>query len=139
MSLIALDPEPITPTMIVPTTIALIAHDRKKDEMVAFTQQHAKLLGHYRLIATGTTGLRIQEGTGLVVERKLSGPMGGDAQIAAEVAIGQVIAVIFLIDPLFAQPHEPDIQALLRICEVHNIPLATNTSTAEAIAHFLSI
>jgi diacylglycerol kinase (ATP) len=134
MTLIALDPVTITPT-----TIALIAHDRKKDEMVVFTQKHTQLLGHYRLIATGTTGLRIQEGTGLVVERKLSGPMGGDAQIAAEVAIGQVVAVIFLIDPLFAQPHEPDIQALLRICEVHNVPLATNTATAEAIAHYLSI
>jgi methylglyoxal synthase len=116
-----------------PTTIALIAHDRKKDDMVTFARTHAPILSRYKLIATGTTGQRIQQGTGLPVEQMLSGPLGGDAQIAAQVAIGNVIAVIFLIDPLYAQPHEPDIQALLRICEVHNIPIATNLATAEAI------
>ncbi|HEY9668223.1 MAG TPA: methylglyoxal synthase, partial [Coleofasciculaceae cyanobacterium] len=94
-----------------PTTIALIAHDRKKDDIVAFARAHASILARYKLIATGTTGQRIQEGTGLPVQRMLSGPMGGDAQIAAQVATGDVIAVIFLIDPLYAQPHEPDIQA----------------------------
>ncbi|MBD0346836.1 MAG: methylglyoxal synthase, partial [Coleofasciculus sp. Co-bin14] len=120
-----------------PTTIALIAHDRKKDDMVAFVRAHASILSRYQLIATGTTGQRIQEATTLPVERMLSGPMGGDAQIAAQVATGQVIAVIFLIDPLYAQPHEPDIQALLRICEVHNIPIATNLATAEAIVAML--
>ena len=120
-----------------PTTIALIAHDRKKDDIVAFVRAHAPILSRYNLIATGTTGQRIQEGTGLPVERMLSGPIGGDAQIAAQVATGQVIAVIFLIDPLYAQPHEPDIQGLLRICEVHNIPLATNLATAEAIVVML--
>ncbi len=120
-----------------PTTIALIAHDRKKDDMVAFVRAHASILSRYQLIATGTTGQRIQEATTLQVERMLSGPMGGDAQIAAQVATGQVIAVIFLIDPLYAQPHEPDIQALLRICEVHNIPIATNLATAEAIVAML--
>ena len=120
-----------------PTTIALIAHDRKKDDIVAFAQGHASILSRYKLIATGSTGQRIQEGTGLQVERMLSGAMGGDAQIAAQVATGDVIAVIFLIDPLYAQPHEPDIQALLRICEVHNIPLATNLATAEAIVAML--
>ncbi|HEY9607872.1 methylglyoxal synthase [Allocoleopsis sp.] len=120
-----------------PTTIALIAHDRKKDDIVAFVRAHAPILSRYNLLATGTTGQRIQEGTGLSVERMLSGPMGGDAQIAAQVATGQVIAVIFLIDPLYAQPHEPDIQSLLRICEVHNIPLATNLATAEAIVAIL--
>jgi methylglyoxal synthase len=114
-------------------TIALIAHDRKKNDMVAFAKEHAALLSRYRLIATGTTGQRIQEGTGLSVHRMLSGPMGGDAQIAAEVVKGHVVAVLFLIDPLYAQPHEPDIQALLRICEVHNVPLAINLATAEAI------
>lgn len=114
-------------------TIALIAHDRKKDDMVAFAQKYVHLLSRYRLIATGTTGQRIQAGTGLSVECKLSGPMGGDAQIAAEVATGDVATVVFLIDPLYAQPHEPDIRALLRICEVHNIPFATNLATAEAI------
>ena len=115
------------------TTIALIAHDSKKDDIVNFAKEHAPLLGRYRLIATGTTGQRIEAATGLSVERMLSGPLGGDAQIAAEVAIGNVLAVIFLVDPLYAQPHEPDIQALLRICNVHNVPLATNLATAEAI------
>jgi methylglyoxal synthase len=120
-----------------PTTIALIAHDRKKDDIVTFVRTHASILSRYKLIATGTTGQRIQEGTGLQVNRMLSGPMGGDAQIAAQVATGQVIAVIFLIDPLYAQPHEPDIQAMLRICEVHNIAIATNLATAEAIMAML--
>jgi methylglyoxal synthase len=119
------------------TTIALIAHDRKKDDIVTFARTHAPILTRYKLIATGTTGQRIQEGTGLPVERMLSGPMGGDAQIAAQVATGDVIAVIFLIDPLYAQSHEPDIQALLRICVVHNIPIATNLATAEAIVAML--
>ncbi|MDJ1169045.1 methylglyoxal synthase [Roseofilum sp. BLCC_M154] len=113
--------------------IALIAHDSKKDDIVNFAQKHAKLLSCYPLIATGTTGERIASATGLTVERMLSGPMGGDAQIAAAVATGKVRAVIFLIDPLYAQPHEPDINALLRICEVHNVALATNLSTAEAV------
>ncbi len=113
--------------------IALIAHDSKKNDMVNFAQKHAKLLSCYPLIATGTTGERVQSATGLSVERMLSGPLGGDAQIAAQVATGQIRAVIFLIDPLYAQPHEPDINALLRICEVYNVPLAMNLSTAEAV------
>ncbi|MDJ1175926.1 methylglyoxal synthase [Roseofilum capinflatum] len=113
--------------------IALIAHDSKKDDIVEFAQKHAKLLSCYPLIATGTTGERIASATGLTVERMLSGPLGGDAQIASQVATGEVRAVIFLIDPLYAQPHEPDIHALLRICEVHNVALATNLSTAEAV------
>jgi methylglyoxal synthase len=121
-----------------PTTIALIAHDSYKDRMVEFARRHLPLLSRYRLIATGTTGERIQAGTGLAIEPMLSGPLGGDAQIAAEVATGQVLAVIFLIDPLYAQPHEPDIQSLLRICNVHNVALATNLATAEAIAAQLS-
>lgn len=120
-----------------PTTIALIAHDHKKDDIVTFARAHASILSRHKLIATGTTGKRIQDGTGLPVEQMLSGPMGGDAQIAAQVATGDVIAVIFLIDPLYAQPHEPDIQALLRICEVHNVPLATNLATAEAVIAML--
>ncbi|NJO45954.1 MAG: methylglyoxal synthase [Oscillatoriales cyanobacterium RM2_1_1] len=114
-------------------TIALIAHDRKKSEIVNFVQRHSAFLNRYRLIATGTTGQRIQENTNLAVERMLSGPLGGDTQIAAQVAEGKVCAVIFLVDPLYAQPHEPDIQALQRICAVYNIPLATNLATAEAI------
>jgi methylglyoxal synthase len=122
-----------------PPTIALIAHDHKKDYLVAFAQKHAALLSHYRLIATGTTGQRIQEATQLPIDRKASGPLGGDAQISAEVVDGHVVAVFFLIDPLYAQPHEPDIQALLRICEVYDVPIATNLATAEALATYLSL
>ena len=119
-------------------TIALIAHDRKKDDIVAFTQEYKSILLKYQLIATGTTGARIQEGSGLSVTCMLSGSLGGDAQIAAQVVTGKVVAVIFLVDPLYAQPHEPDIKALIRICEVYNVPLATNLATAEAIIHSLS-
>jgi methylglyoxal synthase len=121
-----------------PQTIALIAHDRKKDDMVSFAKQYQAFLATYRLIATGTTGLRIESATGLTVERKLSGPLGGDAQIAAEVVTGEVVAVIFLIDPLYAQPHEPDIRALLRICEVYDVAIATNLATAVAVVTSLT-
>lgn len=120
-----------------PTQIALIAHDGKKDDIVAFGQRFKEILARYHLIATGTTGERLQQQADLSVERLLSGPLGGDAQIAARVAVGEVAAVIFLIDPLYAQPHEPDIRALLRVCEVHNVPLATNLATAEAVIKHL--
>ena len=116
-------------------TIALIAHDDKKDDMVNFATRHQPLLSRYKLIATGTTGKLIEEATDLEIERMASGPLGGDAQIAAKIVTGEVVAVVFLIDPLNAQPHEPDIQALLRICNVHLVPLATNLGTAEAIAN----
>jgi methylglyoxal synthase len=121
-----------------PTTIALIAHDRKKDDMVSLVQTYRPTLSRYQLMATGTTGQRIQAGTGLPVQRMASGPEGGDAQIAAGVVAGEVAAVIFLIDPLHAQPHEPDIRALLRICEVHNVPLATNLATAAYVLRGLT-
>jgi methylglyoxal synthase len=116
-----------------PQTIALIAHDGKKDDMVRFAQAHKKRLAAYRLIATGTTGERVARATGLDVKRMLSGPYGGDAEIAAAVAEGHVCAVIFLVDPLYAHPHEPDIQGLLRICNVYNIPVATNEATASLV------
>lgn len=119
-------------------TIALIAHDRKKNDVTAFAQQHRAVLARYRLIATGTTGQRIQDASGLSVHCYASGPLGGDAQIAAEVVGGQVCAVFFLIDPLYAQPHEPDIQALRRVCDVHNVPLATNLATAALIVDGLA-
>jgi methylglyoxal synthase len=121
-----------------PPLIALIAHDRQKDDMQAFCRRHRELLGHFALIATGTTGQRIMEATGLAVTRYLSGPLGGDAQIAARVAVGEVAAVIFLVDPLNAHPHEPDIQGLLRVCNVHNVPLATNLATAELVLRGLA-
>ena len=117
--------------------IALIAHDRKKDEMVNFVKQHQAVFARYQLIATGTTGERVKAQAKLPIELKLSGSMGGDAQIAALVAEGKVTAVIFLLDPLQAQPHEPDIQTLQRICAVHNVPLATNLATAEIIVETL--
>lgn len=116
-----------------PPTIALIAHDTRKPQLTALAQRYAPTLRRYRIIATGATGERIQAATQLDVELLQPGPMGGDAQIAAEVVSGEVLAVIFYVDPLTAQPHEPDIQALLRICNVHNVPLATNEATAEAI------
>lgn len=116
-----------------PTCIALIAHDEKKAAMVAFVDRFKGILSRYHLMATGTTGARLQEATELSVERMASGPLGGDTQIAARIVAGEVAAVIFLIDPLYAQPHEPDVRALLRVCEVHNVPLATNLATAEAV------
>jgi methylglyoxal synthase len=127
-----------TPAHTTPTTLALIAHDQMKDDMQAFCRRHCEQLARFELIATGTTGLRIQEATGLPVTRYLSGPLGGDAQIAARVAVGNVIAVIFLVDPLYAHPHEPDIQSLLRVCNVHNVPLATNLATAELVVRELA-
>ena len=111
-------------------TIALIAHDGKKADMIAFALQNRERLSRYRLIATATTGKLIHEKCGLPVQCMLSGPLGGDAQIAAMVATGQVSAVFFFVDPLAAQAHDPDIQSLLRICNVHNVPLATNAATA---------
>lgn len=119
-------------------TIALIAHDEKKDELVQFALQHRTELQKMSLIATGTTGRRIADATGLPVERLLSGPVGGDAQIAARVAQGEVNAVLFLVDPLHAHPHEPDIQGLLRVCNVHNCPLATNLATALIVLRAVS-
>ncbi|NLN17557.1 MAG: methylglyoxal synthase [Firmicutes bacterium] len=113
--------------------IALIAHDQKKVDMVLFVKRHGELLAGHSLVATGTTGKVVEEATGLPVEKMESGPYGGDQQIGAEVAAGRVDAVIFLRDPLTAQPHEPDITALLRVCDVHNVPLATNTATAELV------
>jgi len=119
-------------------TVALIAHDEKKDEMVAFCFRHKDKLAPLTLIATGTTGKRIADSTELNVDRMLSGPHGGDAQIAAQVATGQVAGVVFLVDPLSAHPHDPDIQGLLRVCNVHNVPVATNLATAELIIDAVS-
>ncbi|GAA5345650.1 methylglyoxal synthase [Planifilum fimeticola] len=113
--------------------IALIAHDRKKDEMVRFAIAYKHLLKKHRLFATGTTGKRIAEAAGLSVHRFLSGPLGGDQQIGAKVAENEMDCIIFLRDPLTAQPHEPDILALLRLADVHQIPLATNLATAEVL------
>lgn len=120
-------------------TIALIAHDKKKQAMLEFVEQHAGQLSQYNLIATATTGTIIEEHTNLKVTKFLSGPLGGDQQIGAKIASQEVTAVIFLRDPLTAQPHEPDITALLRICDVHNIPLATNLGSAHKLMQALAI
>lgn len=113
-------------------TIALIAHDGKKPEMVAFVKDHFAVLNNMKLVATGTTGAYIRQ-TGLEVELKLSGPKGGDAQIAAMAAEGKIDAIIFFRDPLGKHPHEPDIQMLMRVCDVYDVPLATNPATGELI------
>ncbi len=114
--------------------IALIAHDGKKAEMVTFMRDHFDLLkkNEINLIATGTTGKHV-ESAGLQVTKVKSGPLGGDAQIAAEVAEGKIQAVFFFRDPLDKHPHEPDIAMLMRVCDVYNIPLATNPATASLI------
>ena len=114
--------------------IALIAHDGKKADMVTFLRDHISIFkaDELELVATGTTGKHI-EAAGLKVKKYLSGPIGGDAQIATEVAEGTVQAVFFFRDPLDKHPHEPDIAMLMRICDVHNVPLATNPASAKLI------
>ncbi|MFD1018467.1 methylglyoxal synthase [Thalassobacillus hwangdonensis] len=111
--------------------IALIAHDEKKKEMIQFTVAYQKVLEHHKLFATGTTGKRIEEATQMDVVRFQSGPIGGDQQIGAKIAENDMDLVIFFRDPLTAQPHEPDVSALMRLCDVHRIPLATNLASAE--------
>lgn len=118
-------------------TIALIAHDGKKTEMITFVKNNLNFFKSFHLIATATTGKYVQQ-TGLKVTRMLSGPMGGDAQIATLVATGKCHAVIFMRDPLGMHPHEPDIYSLLRICDVHDVPLATNPASAKMVVLGLS-
>ncbi|MBF8984310.1 methylglyoxal synthase [Lutibacter sp. B2] len=113
--------------------IALIAHDSQKENIVNFSIAYKKTLQIYDLIATGTTGRRIEEATGLTIEKMKSGPLGGDQQVGAEIAKNMVDMVIFMRDPLSAQAHEPDIQALIRLCDVYKIPVATNIATAEIL------
>lgn len=113
-------------------TVALIAHDGKKPVLVSFVRDHLKKLQRYHLIGTSSSGKLVAD-AGLKIKRLLSGPKGGDAQIAAEVANGRCQAVIFLRDPLGMHPHDPDISMLMRICDVHNVPLATNVATAGLI------
>ena len=110
--------------------IALIAHDKKKNEIIELAKDYKDVLANYELYATGTTGTLIMGETGLSICRTKSGPLGGDQQIGAMLAEGQMGLVIFLRDPLTAQPHEPDVSALLRLCDVQAIPLATNKTSA---------
>jgi methylglyoxal synthase len=113
--------------------IALIAHDKKKDDMITLAAEYVDFLRGCHLIATGTTGGRLANELGLTIDRKHSGPFGGDLQIGAQLVEGQIDAVIFLRDPMTPQPHEPDINALVRACDVHNVACATNVSTAHLV------
>ncbi len=113
--------------------IALIAHDKKKDDMVEFSLAYKDILAEHELYATGTTGTRISEATGLSVTLFKSGPLGGDQQIGARVAENLFDLIIFLRDPLTAQPHEPDVTALVRLCDLQSVPLATNLGTADIL------
>lgn len=114
-------------------TLALIAHDARKDDLVAFVERRRDDLARFTLIATGTTGGRIVDATGLELEAMLSGPLGGDVQIGARLIDGHVVGLLFLRDPMTAHPHEPDIQALLKLCDIHDVPVATNLATAELV------
>ncbi|NCT83316.1 MAG: methylglyoxal synthase [Comamonadaceae bacterium] len=116
-----------------PMKLALIAHDGKKDAIIALAADFLPLLRRCRLMATGTTGTRLSAAHGLSIERMLSGPMGGDLQIGARLAVGDLDGVIFLRDPMTPQPHEPDINALVRACDVHDVPCATNVATARLL------
>ena len=111
--------------------IALIAHDKKKNDMINFTVAYAPILTDHTLFATGTTGSKIMEATNLKVNRFQSGPLGGDQQIGALIAENELDLVLFFRDPLTAQPHEPDVSALMRLCDVYQIPVATNVASGE--------
>ncbi|MBG9986092.1 methylglyoxal synthase [Facklamia sp. DSM 111018] len=113
--------------------IALIAHDQKKPQIINLACAYKEILKKHTLYATGTTGLRLIEGTGLEINRFNSGPLGGDQQIGAMISENKMDLVIFLRDPLTAQPHEPDVTALIRLCDVYQVPLATNLGTAEVL------
>ena len=118
--------------------IALIAHDKKKQKMIELCNEYKDILSLHNLYATGTTGLMVMGATGLTITQMKSGPLGGDQQIGSMVAEGNLDMVIFLRDPLTSQPHEPDVSALLRLCDVTNTPLATNISSAEIMLKALS-
>lgn len=119
--------------------IALIAHDNRKLAMIRLVTAHRQAFEGHQLFATGTTGKLISEHTGLSVQCFLSGPLGGDQQIGSLVAIGEIDLVIFLRDPLTAMPHEPDVSALLRLCDVRDIPVATNLGSAKLFVDDLLI
>lgn len=117
--------------------IALIAHDKKKNDMIKLAKKYCDVLSKHELYATGTTGTLVMGETGLKINRMKSGPLGGDQQIGSMIANSELDLVIFLRDPLTAQPHEPDVSALLRLCDVTNIPLATNISSSEIMLNAL--
>ncbi|MBO5380056.1 MAG: methylglyoxal synthase [Clostridia bacterium] len=118
--------------------IALIAHDKKKSDMINLAIKYKDTLALHTLYATGTTGTLVMGETGLAINRMKSGPLGGDQQIGSMVAEGKLDLIVFLRDPLTSQPHEPDVTALLRLCDVQSIPLATNVKSAEIMLNALS-
>lgn len=120
-----------------PLNIALIAHDTKKKLMVQFCIAYCGVLSKHNLCSTGTTGKMVAEATGLNVQRYLSGSQGGDQQIAARISCNEIDLLLFFRDPISVKPHEPNDMNLLRLCDVHNIPVATNIATAEALIHAL--
>lgn len=120
-----------------PLNIALIAHDTKKELMVQFCIAYCGVLSKHNLCATGTTGKMVAEATDLNVQRYLSGSQGGDQQIAARISCNEIDLLLFFRDPISVKPHEPNDMNLLRLCDVHNIPVATNIATAEALIHAL--
>ena len=117
--------------------IALMSHDHKKELMVQFCIAYCGVLSKHNLCATGTTGKMVAEATGLNVQRYLSGSQGGDQQIAARISCNEIDLLLFFRDPISVKPHEPNDMNLLRLCDVHNIPVATNIATAEALIHAL--
>lgn len=117
--------------------IALIAHDTKKELMVQFCIAYCGVLSKHNLCSTGTTGKMVAEATGLNVQRYLIGSQGGDQQIAARISCNEIDLLLFFRDPISVKPHEPNDMNLLRLCDVHNIPVATNIATAEALIHAL--
>jgi methylglyoxal synthase len=113
--------------------IGLVAHDEKKDELVAWADRNRDKLALHELWGTGTTGGRVMDGTGLTVTRLKSGPLGGDAQLGAMIAEGRLDALVFFVDPLAAQPHDVDIKALIRLATLYNTLFAVNHATADAV------
>ena len=117
--------------------VALIAHDSKKELMVQFCIAYCGILSRYNICATGTTGKLVSEATGLHIQRFMSGPQGGDQQLASSISCNEIDLLLFFRDPLNAKSHEPNDINILRLCDVHNIPVATNIATAEALIHAL--
>lgn len=122
-----------------PKRLALVAHDAKKDVLVRWAQKHAETLNSFTLFATGTTGGRMADDAGLNITRLLSGPLGGDAQLGAMIATGDLDGLIFFIDPMTAVPHDVDVKSLLRLAILYDTPLAVNVSSADAILQHLSV
>ena len=120
-----------------PKRLALVAHDAKKDDLLAWSTKHAQALGGFTLFATGTTGGRLMDGAGLDITRLLSGPLGGDAQLGAMIAERDLDGLIFFIDPMTAVPHDVDVKSLLRLAILYDTPLAVNEASADAILHSL--